>query len=237
MVVYQIYDNNAFFCALEDGSKTLLVRSEDDNRFHVTGRLEVADHGVVKNLVNLINIIPCCTNGGHITNRGEDDFKQKMCADLGEFKKSLKGLIFGKKIRNFKVLYPLDLMYGDSGGGDERPKRGFWKNDPVHPIPAGYENLLNGIIKKEISFNRSYTAGGGGKKQQAAKHHKRQQWVEQDDATTHNVYKDDFQQNKGQRGRGGSQRSRGCRGGRFIRGGKLPGKHSYDQQYSRFKPY
>jgi hypothetical protein len=137
-------------------------------------------------------IIPCCGDSGHITNRGEDDFKQKMCADLGEFKKSLKDLIFGKKIRNFKVLDPLDLMYGGYGDSDERPKKGFWKNDPVHPTSAGYENLVNGIIKQEISFNRSYTAGGN--KQQVAKHIKRQRWVEQDDATAHRVYKNDFQQ-------------------------------------------
>jgi hypothetical protein len=257
MVVYQIFDNNAFFCAGEDGSKALPARSEDDNRHHVTGRLEVADHGVVKNLVNLSTpllraggelekviisplpryIIPCCGDSGHITNRGEDDFKHKMCADLGEFKKSLKDLIFGKKIRNFKVLNPLDLMYGDCGDGDKRPKRGFWKNDPVHPTSAGYENLVNGIIKKEISFNWSYTAGGGRNKQQVATHIKRQRWVEQDDATAHRVYKDTFQQGKGQRGRGSNQRSRGNRGGRFIRGGNGPSKHSHVQQFSRFKPY
>jgi hypothetical protein len=255
MVVYQIFDNNAFFCAGEDGSKTLPARGEDDSRYHVIGRLEVADHGVIKNLVNISTpllraggeqekviisplpryIIPCCGDEGHITNRGEDNFKEKMCSDLGDIKKSLKDLVFGKKIRNFKILDPLDLMYGSSGDGDERPKKGFWRSDPVHPTPAGYGNLVNGIIKSEINFNRSYTAGGGSNRQLTSKHIKRQRWVEQDDATAHRVYKDDFQLGRG-RGRGGGvQRSRGSRGGRFTRGGPGPSKDF--QQYSRFKPY
>jgi hypothetical protein len=52
-------------------------------------------------------------------------------------------------------------MYGENG---ERPKKEFWKNDPVHPTPAGYKNLLSGVMKRhqEINFNRSYTAGGEG---------------------------------------------------------------------------
>jgi hypothetical protein len=211
---------------------------------------------VVKNLVNISTpllraggklekviisplpryIIPCCGDSEHITNRSEDDFKQKMCADLGDFKKSLKDLIFGKKIRNFKILDPLDLMYGDSGDGDERPKKGFWKNDPVHPTAAGYENLVNGIIKREISFNRSYAGGSSGNRQLTAKHTKRQRWVEQDDATAHRIYKDDFQHGRG-RGRGGVQRGRGSRGGRFMRGGNGNSKQYQPQQHNRYKPY
>jgi hypothetical protein len=68
-------------------------------------------------------------------------------------------------------------MYGD-GGDSEGQKKGFWRADPVHPTPAGYENLLKGVLTshQELKFNRSY-AGGGGNKHQAARHMRRQHWV------------------------------------------------------------
>jgi hypothetical protein len=66
-------------------------------------------------------------------------------AQLAETKKSLKDLIFGKKLRKFRVVDPIDLMYEEGG---ETRKRGFWKTDPVHPTAGGYQALLDGVIKK-----------------------------------------------------------------------------------------
>jgi hypothetical protein len=68
-------------------------------------------------------IIPCCMDDEHVTNRSEPGFKEHVLNELKEFKRSMKDLIFGKKIRNFKVLDPLTTMYGDGEG--DGSKKGY----------------------------------------------------------------------------------------------------------------
>jgi hypothetical protein len=53
VVIYQIYDNNVFFAAGDDGSRMLPQRDPLDNKYHIPGRLEFADRNVMKNLVNI----------------------------------------------------------------------------------------------------------------------------------------------------------------------------------------
>jgi hypothetical protein len=53
VIVYMLYDNNIYFSASDDGTRSLPVRGVD-NRYHVHGNLEVADHATVKLLVNTI---------------------------------------------------------------------------------------------------------------------------------------------------------------------------------------
>jgi hypothetical protein len=51
IVVFQIFDNNVYLAAQPDGSRSLPVRSKSDGTYHVPGRLELADHNLIKNLV------------------------------------------------------------------------------------------------------------------------------------------------------------------------------------------
>jgi hypothetical protein len=205
LVIFTIYDNNAFFGVGDDGTKTLPVKLSGGDGYHVPGRLEVADHGVIKALVNssisllrsagekekiIISplpryIIPCCGDEEHITNRTEENFKVGVVDGLSEVRRSLKDLIFGKKLRNFKVMDPLDLMYGDD---EEGRKRGCWNPlDPIHPSSAGYDALVQGLLTAyaDTTFNRQYTPqrGGGGDMR-----HRRQSWVVEDDTTAHRNY-------------------------------------------------
>jgi hypothetical protein len=129
-------------------------------------------------------------------------------------------------------------MYGGDGGGDDTStqKRGFWKNDLVHPTAEGYDSLLKEIVSSyaDMAFNRS---GGGGKKQQQApgnSSQQRQSWVGEDDTTAHRVY---YNSTRG-RGRGMREarghRGRGYRGS--FRGRGSGGGGGYSKQY-RHKPY
>jgi hypothetical protein len=108
VVVYQIFDNNSFFGTGDDGTKSLPVKigGGGDGTYHVPGRLEVADHAVIKALINTSihllrtggemektilsplprRIIPCCGDGGHITNRDEPSFKEDMIEHLAEIR-------------------------------------------------------------------------------------------------------------------------------------------------------
>jgi hypothetical protein len=160
-------------------------------------------------------IIPCCGDADHITNRTDENFKQGVVDGLSEVRRSPKDLIFGKKLRNFKILDPLNLMYG---GGEGR-KKGCWNPlDPIHPSAAGYDALVQGLMSTyvETSFNRQYTPqrGGGGDG-----HHRRQSWVAEDDMTAHRNYNE---RGRG-RGRGNVVNWRG-RGRGSLRGGRGGGR-------------
>jgi hypothetical protein len=60
-----------------------------------------------------------------------------MIEKLAEAKRSIRDLVFGKKLRNFKVMDPLHIMYGGDEQGDEGQRREFWKLDPVQCTSFG----------------------------------------------------------------------------------------------------
>jgi hypothetical protein len=52
-VIFHLFDNNMYFAAQPDGSRTLKVRDNTDMKYHVPGNLEMADHSVIKTLANI----------------------------------------------------------------------------------------------------------------------------------------------------------------------------------------
>jgi hypothetical protein len=111
IVVFHIFDNNVFFAAGQDGSRTLPKRSTEDGKYHIPGKLELADHNVVNSLVNIA--VPLLRAGGeaekvilsplprylkaHITNKRDKTYFAMMGESLADIKDSMKDLIFGKK--------------------------------------------------------------------------------------------------------------------------------------------
>jgi hypothetical protein len=269
VTVFAIYDNNAYFGVGDDGTKTLPVKiSGGGDGYHVQGRLEVADHSVIKALVNssiqllrsageteklIVSplpryIIPCCGDAEHITNRSEEDFKMSIVNGLSEFRRSLQDLIFGKKLKNFKILDPLSLMYGD--GDEESRKKGCWNPlDPVHPSAAGYDAIVQGLLSScaDANYSRPYNhqhSDGGGER------HRRQSWVTEDDITAHRTY---YERGAGRgranwrsRGRGGRRGGRGDgrgggrganHGGGSVRGGHFKFVRPKGYKNNRGRPY
>jgi hypothetical protein len=201
-------------------------------------------------------LIPCCGDDSHITNRSESGFREEMMGKLAEAKKSIRDLVFGKKLRNFKVMDPLHIMYGGDENGGEGQRRGLWRLDPVHPSEEGYDSLLNGILveRGSISFNRQHAAGtGSGKRTQPGgnHHHTRQSWVSEDENTAHRVYDETKTLRGGNRGRlgknganwrgRGSDKRGGGRGGNSQGGGNRGGGNRGGGHLSKFprgyKPY
>jgi hypothetical protein len=175
-------------------------------------------------------------------------------SQLAETKKSIKDLVFGKKLRKFRVVDPIDLMYEEEGDGGETRKRGFWKTDPVHPTAGGYQSLLEGIIKtyEESCYNRDYTPGNThGQRTPEQRRHRRQSWVTEDDTTAHRVYVE-FPRGRGSGkpraaygGNRGPTRGASGRGGRgrggYSGGDNPPKRGSYGSRRSfkkgKFHPY
>jgi hypothetical protein len=157
-------------------------------------------------------IVKCCGDSTHVANRKDPSFKEAVSEGLGAVKKSLKDLVFGKKIRNFKVLDPVLLMNADNDDVDTdswaKEINKFWQSDPVHLTSEGYSSLLSGLLGAygSIDFNRTRDAsgGGGGPSAAAGRNRSRQSWVLEDDTTAH-------------------RNTRGGHGGRPSRGGMRGG--------------
>jgi hypothetical protein len=165
VIVYQLLDNNVFFEARCDGSRSLPDRDPDDNRYHINGKLEYADHGVIKTLVNgitpllraggecekiILSPLPrymkrCCKNKEHLTNKRDEDYASKMGEALADIRDSMKDLVYGKKIRSFKVRNTTQLIMGDDTEEAVENLRTFWREDPVHMTQEGYNALLTRV--------------------------------------------------------------------------------------------
>jgi hypothetical protein len=215
VVIYQLLDNNVFFEAREDGSCALPSKDAEDNTYHIKGRLEYADHTAIKSLVNIVTPLlraggdcekiilsplprymmkRCCKDKNHLVNKREESYAKDMGEALADMRDSMKDLIFGKKIRNFKVLSTTMLFLDDEDKAPEK-LREFWKDDPVHMTAEGYEELVTAVTKviSTATFNRpaqgrpgkssGYHGGGRGSSRGGSR--KRSQWVCEDDTVAH----------------------------------------------------
>jgi hypothetical protein len=222
VIVYQLLDNNLVFESCEDGSMALPSRSKDDQKYHINGRLEYADHVVIKNLVNTITpllraggdieklmlsplpryIKRCCKDKGHLTNKKDSDYASKMGESLSVIRDSMKDLIYGKRINAFKVLLTTKLVMGEDEEDAADNIRRFWRDDAVHMTNEGYDTLVTALsnLAATAAFKRpvkqdSATGGRGVK---------RKQWVSEDNTLAYRT--DNTRQSwlRGQgRGRGG----------------------------------
>jgi uncharacterized membrane protein YgcG len=242
VIIYHLLDNNVFFETKPDGSRSLPEKSSD-GKYHIVGRLEYADHNVIKGLVNAITpllraggdmeklilsplpryIKKCCRDKSHLVNKKDEDYASTMGESLSDMRDSMKDLIYGKKIRAFKVINTLRLLMEDEDTAAEKIKS-YWSEDPVHMIPAGYEELIRELLKlvDTATYNRPVEIASG-----PVRGRKRRQWVSEDDTLAHRRYGSGSQKRyrggHSHRGRGGHGESRG-RGGNHGGGGSAGGR-------------
>jgi hypothetical protein len=206
---------------------------------------------VIKNLVNTVTpllraggdkeklilsplpryIKRCCKDKGHLTNKKDDDYASKMGESLSDIRDSMKDLIFGKRIKAFKVLLTTKrVMGGDEDDAAENIRR-FWREDAVHMTAEGYDTLVTALsnLAATAAFKRPVkqdsVSGGRGIK--------RKQWVSEDDTLAHRT--DDRRPNW-PRGRG---RGRG-RGGQTVEnrgGGSTAGRGWHPNKRGGGKPW
>jgi hypothetical protein len=178
----------------------------------------------------------CCKRKDHLVNRKDEDYASAMGEALSEMRDSMKDLIYGKKIREFKVLNTTTLIMGDDMEDAVDNIRSYWKDDPVHMTTDGYNALLTAILDtaETATFKRPYQkVGGKTVNAKAGGGRKRRQWVIEDDALAHRDYsskKFARGDNRGGysargatpgtsgRGRGGEGQRGGCGGGRGYGG-------------------
>jgi hypothetical protein len=104
-------------------------------------------------------------------------------------KDSIRDLIYGKKIRSFKVLNHLPLLLDGGEASTAEKMKELWDIDPVHLVQDEYPRLLQGIldISDEGTLTRPSRDHAPGNAVNP-RLYKRKPWVDSDDNLAHRNY-------------------------------------------------
>jgi hypothetical protein len=184
----------------------------------------------------------CCPNTDHITNWNTEEYKTMMGERLLDWGTWIKDIAFFKRIRNVKVLNPIDHVYiEDKVRKSAKLVKKLWDaTDAVHMIREGYMLLAmfltdlaeetvaagDSHINKEDSDSgrtgRNADTGTGHSSGRASVNRGRLSWVSADDAVARrNLGTASDSRGGGSWGakRGGQHwRAMRSRGGKFYRG-------------------
>jgi hypothetical protein len=249
VIIYQLFDNSVYFEVKEDGSRSL--PSKIDGKYHIAGELHMAERSVLKTLFSLalplfraggenlkVIISPmmryitnsCCADPAHLTNRGTMEYKTTMGERLVDMATWLKDIAFFKRIRNYKILNPVDYVLEDGKYKRAAKKLAKLWEDPVHMKKEGYQIIATAFVNMVTETEGLHLAkgkerkdfgGAGGSKQTPA----RQSWVSTDDAVA--VRRPEHTGRGGNRPHKWKMPLRGTYHGRGPRGGGrrgLPGR-------------
>jgi hypothetical protein len=101
---------------------------------------------------------PCCRDKTHITNRKDPKYFKELGTAVSDMRESIKDIVYGKKIKNFKVLEPVTLLATDEDDMAAAAKlMPYFKEDPVHLSADRYAEILQGLLDHifEGSFTRT----------------------------------------------------------------------------------
>jgi hypothetical protein len=96
----------------------------------------------------------CCSDPSHITNSEDSEHAAGMGRSLQELNKSLKNMIFMRKLKDISLLNSLEVLgivaTADAGTLDDDEGRviAMWGADPVHPPSAAYRELAAKVASK-----------------------------------------------------------------------------------------
>jgi hypothetical protein len=229
IVVVQLLDNTSYLARSDEGGD-LPIRRYVDGAFHIEGDLILAGKDrqfmTFQNLEPLLRLLEgwsvflltpmprflreaCCDELEHAPNRYSPGFEEGLRKNLAEFRSNHKDFLFTKGFRGFKVIDPSPVLPNITGDFD------IWGDDPVHPLPEGYEKVVD-LLEKEIEAKaagtkRPASEGSGGPAKKPRTEVPRASWIEGSSLT---AKRNDI--GGGGRGRGGGG---GFRGGGFYSGG------------------
>jgi hypothetical protein len=155
-----IYDNYVFTSIDSEGNFIPAQKLPRSSKYHVAGDLVMPDRDYFKKLFNksvpmlraggdakklilspLLRYIhaPCCDDSTHLTNYGK--YAAAMGSGLADIKQWLKDLVFGKRIRNFRVMCSNSAIGLDEEDDviSKRQAKALYGKDPVHLSPVGYK--------------------------------------------------------------------------------------------------
>jgi hypothetical protein len=169
----------------------------------------------------------CCEDDSHIINKGLSNYGTSMGTALGEMGEWLKDLAFTRRVRNFVVMCPNEIL-DDEGSikASTRQVTAFWKDGPMHLTQEGYAALATGMLDKLATSNparrvdtdkevMSYAT----KERMVDRSVKRQNWITNNDSAFRRRYEAEEEgPNWPPRGRGRGGRRGGGGGRKAYRG-------------------
>ena len=201
IVVFQFLDNAAYYARTEDGCLMPAQRDEDGS-FHLVGDLVVAPkelflHSLKTSLPLfkaagsrqkfVLSPLPryltgsCCSGAGHVSNRDNTDFGERLMEDLTVLKRQIKDFCHLNHLGGVTCLNSAVLMANISGGrqlADEERELlvANWGPDPVHPGKGGYLKLATNLLSR-IQGNAASAVSGGGQHLPVIK---KRRWADED---------------------------------------------------------
>ena len=171
IVIFQFLDNSAYYARTEDGCLVPAQRG-DDNLYHLVGDLVIAPkemflHSLKTSLPLfkaagnrrklMLSPLPrylsasCCMLAGHVQNRDDTGFVEKVTEDLSTLKRQIKDFCHINHLGATTCLNTAVLMTNPDGGRSLRMEErdhllSLWGPDPVHPRPEGYKLLATNIL-------------------------------------------------------------------------------------------
>jgi hypothetical protein len=169
-------DNGVFYAEDEDGDRSL-PKADEQGKYHVAGKVELATQKQAKVLFgNCLTILErvkgcrkllmapgvryfreaCCSNEGHCSNIGEGGYRRGMLEDLTKIKEAMIDVCRETGMRSFKVVGSVELL-GIRPGMDEDALIGILGDDPVHMARQGYVNLAGSCVSLAESAMTIFT--------------------------------------------------------------------------------
>jgi hypothetical protein len=227
LILYQLLDNSFYLACDAAGNRSLPVKSSD-GKYHVPGRLVTADREEIRRLFTealpllrgggdaskflltpLVRYLgnACCGDITHVINASDNLFASGLADKLGEVKEWMGGLAFTRRLRNYAVICPNELLKQEDVSTSAARFGEYWASDPVHMSKEGYHDLAKKLLERMLEVELKRPTG---KKEESAKKMfdwaaSRSDWVNKNDTAVHRRDTED----RGSRGRGGWRGGRG----------------------------
>jgi hypothetical protein len=223
-IIYQLFDNSVFLSSNDD----IQELPYKDGKYHMTGKLVLADRDVFKKLFTEIlpllrsgldhkkfilspllryTVRACCRDANHLTNKRDADFLQSQVSSLTEIYSWLNAMSFTR--RNLELLGLEDDIVGFALAVSQ-----YYKDGPVHLTEAGYVDLCNQLVDRmgTAPLKRKTTVESKKPQQQIDWAARRSKWVRENDSDVHRA---DTENARGRGFRGRGRWPRRARGGIF----------------------
>jgi hypothetical protein len=203
VVLVQLLDNSVYQCKHSNGDRTLPKRGRDGN-YHAEGELSVVNRDTLRELFSLLQPVfnaannfkcillsplprylwnRCCGDPAHIINSEEPGYAASMGIALRELNRSLRNMIFMRKMKGVTMLNSLEALGlipsadPDSVSDDEGRVLALWGDDPVHPTRAAYRELATKIAEKAEQLLEEVTETATDSGHKKRKTDRRDPWI------------------------------------------------------------
>jgi hypothetical protein len=149
-------------------------------------------------LVPLVRYVTakCCSNPAHIINFDDDTWGTLHATRLTEAQRWLNDICFFKRIRNFKVMCPNELLHEFAG----EEAREYWGTSLEHMTGNGYRALALALLTCMTETNARWPFEATRVSGSVTRAIPRQSWVSADQTTASRTYGPSTNNQRGGRG-------------------------------------